>query len=291
MALTDDDYKALEKSYITRAIADAAKIYRLPSIEAREKVGRRGGGDYSGILFPIWMPGDGRIIAERLRLDHPPVDAATRKAQVRYLSAPGQRNHIYFPLELPDYLSDTSLPVVLTEGEKKYLALHRFAAEANGSGKPLFLPMAFPGVYSWRGIVGITTDANGRRVPEKGAISDFALVDWRGRKSVICYDTNVHTNPMVRAARQGLARYLESEGAQVYFIDLPEGPGINGVDDYLYVRGPEAFRKLYEGATRYRWHDELIKGDQGKLLASLANTLTALQLAPDWHAVIGFSEF
>jgi hypothetical protein len=54
--LTAADLTALAQSYITPAIADAAGLYRVPSIEGRELVGRNGGGDYAGIAFPGQMP-------------------------------------------------------------------------------------------------------------------------------------------------------------------------------------------------------------------------------------------
>jgi hypothetical protein len=65
--LTTDDYKDLEQSYISREIADAAGLYRVNSLEGRELVGRRGGGDYAGIVFPYRRPGTKDSVLDRLR--------------------------------------------------------------------------------------------------------------------------------------------------------------------------------------------------------------------------------
>src|SRR5262249_13172061 len=169
--LTRDDYAALERSWITREIADAAGIYRLPSIEARDLIGRKGGGDYGGIVFPYSWPRMKGVILHRLRLDHPPLEADGRP-QHKYLTAPGERNRLYLPPCDPKLLSDIALPVVLTEGEKKALALWRAAREsANGTGTPTFLPIAISGVWNFRGVTGIRNNAKGERTPETGVIT------------------------------------------------------------------------------------------------------------------------
>ena len=49
MQLTVNDYNALACCYITPAPADAAGLYRVDSLEGRDRVGRKGGGDYAGI--------------------------------------------------------------------------------------------------------------------------------------------------------------------------------------------------------------------------------------------------
>src|SRR5215831_1149983 len=90
--LTADDYRGLQESYIPPDIADAAGLYRVDSLEGADLVGRRNTGDYSGIVFPYRWPGTTSPIAYRVRLDHPPFDAATGKPKNKYLSAPGMRN-------------------------------------------------------------------------------------------------------------------------------------------------------------------------------------------------------
>ena len=296
MRLTDADYAALERSYITRSLAQAAGLYRVDSLEGRELVGKRGSGNWGGIAYPNHRPGESAVIGVHLRLDCPPIDALTGKELGKYQAPPGQRNHFYCLLAEPRALSDPSVTAVFAEGQKKYLALVHAAIEAaalNGaaSGTQLFCAIGLFGVDGWHGKIGSTTDAEGRRVDVKGAVPDFDRFEWRGRKVILCFDANTHTNQNVRWARSRLARELESRGAIVYLIDLPEGPGINGPDDFLYVNGLDAFLALYRGCGRYDWHDELVKSEKGKILPTFSNALTALRLAPAWRDVLGYNEF
>jgi predicted P-loop ATPase len=200
------------------------------------------------------------------------------------------------PLEDPAWLADSTLPVVVSEGEKKYLALHRAAEEGaatlnGGTGRPLFLSITFGGVWSWRGVVGAAADARGQRVQVKGPVPDLDRIVWKSRKVILCFDTNAAFKGEVRAARTALARHLESLGAEVYLIDLPPSPGVNGVDDYLAQVGLMPFLDLWKHATRYDWHDELVRSDKGKILPTFGNALTALRLAPAWNSVLGYNEF
>jgi predicted P-loop ATPase len=295
MQLTEQDFAALERCYITREIAQAAGLYRVDSLEGRERVGRRDAGDYSGLIFPYRAPGTKDTIAERLRLDNQPVELGTHKPLHKYVSPPGQRNRLYWPLTDPEWLADATLPIVITEGEKKYLSLIHAARECatqNGSnGRPPFAAAGLAGVWCWRGVVGATHNADGHRVPVKGVIPDFDKANWLRRRVYICFDANAETNQLVRAARWHLAHELESRGALVLMIELPGAAGINGVDDYLAGFGLEAFLQLLYRATRYDWRNELTKSDNGKILPTVSNALTALRLDPVWHGALGYNEF
>lgn len=296
MRLTEEDYRILKACYVLPKYADAAGVYRATSMEGAERMGRRNTGDFSGLVFPYRNPGRREIVGERERLDHPPIDLAKNKPEFRYLSPPGQRNHFYWPLADPAWLEDVTMPIVISEGEKKYLALHRAAFEnLNGTGRPHYMAITFPGVWSWRGTVGAGVDKDGRRGPVKGAIPDFELVKWKGRRVVIVFDSNVQVNESVRAARAHLARELAARGAEVFFIDLPSLVGevhINGVDDFLAAcGGPELFLELFHNALRWSWRDDLAKSERGKILPLIKNAILAFQLAPEWNGVLGYDEF
>jgi predicted P-loop ATPase len=292
MTLTDDDYAALQRSFINRELADAAGIYRVTSIEGRDLVGRRGAGDFSGLLFPYKWPGTPDVVLNRLRLDSPPVDVATGKPQHKYLSAAGDRNHLYFPPCTPKLAEDTTVPVVITEGEKKTLSLWRAALESgNGAGRPAFLPIGIPGVWNFRGTVGLHTTAGGKHVPEKGVIPDFDRIPWKQRRVTILFDVNAASNPSVSAARRELARELSRREAEVYLADLPESPEINGCDDYLARFGVQKLLAILNQVTRYDWRTELLVNDKGAPIPVLANILTVLRSAPEWCGVLAFNEF
>ena len=138
-----------------------------------EIVGRRGGGDYSGILIPYFLPGSDQVRDYRLRRDHPDLEYDTGgslKPKRKYLSPPGRSNMLYLPPGVSQsLLGDPMLPVVITEGEFKTLALWR-AAHYGASSRPRFLPLGVSGVYNWRGTIGKTVGPDGSRMDIKGAI-------------------------------------------------------------------------------------------------------------------------
>ena len=268
--LTSADYAALERgSWITREIAAAARLYRVSSLDGRDVVGRRGGGNYAGIVFPYIWPGENHASLERLRLDNPPVDPATHKAENKYLQASGTRAKLYLPPCDPALIGDADTGVIITEGEKKALSLWRAAREAgNGTGKPAFLPVAVPGVWGWKGTVGTTTNAQGERVQEKGVISDLERILWTGRRVTILFDANADTNAKVKAARRRLAGELADRGAEVWIASLPAGEGINGVDDFLALHGLPALlevltlAKPFDASEELRRHDTTDAGNE-----------------------------
>jgi predicted P-loop ATPase len=281
----------LERSYITKAIADAAGLFRVNSIEGRELVSRKGAGNFAGTVYPYRLPGEHHSVLNRLRLDAPPVETNGKTAH-KYLTAPNERNRLYFPPCAPDQLKDGTIPLVITEGEKKTLALWRMAVEtANGSGKPPFLPVGVAGVWNWRGTVGVTTGPLGDRVPEKGPLPDLDLIAWQGRKVTILFDANASTNQSVNGARRALAVELTRRGAIVWLADLPASPGVNGCDDFLYLFGCSKLQEVFDGSRRWLWREELKKGDKGQPLGILANAITTLESAPEWFGVLAFNEF
>ena len=263
--LLPSDYENLQQSYITREIADSALLRRLTNEEGKEIVGRRDHEDYAGILVPFLWPGQQHASNHRIRRDNPPVQNKNgkRKEKDKYLSPPGYGNSLYFhPDTPPAILTDPTATLVLTEGQKKTLALVRLGYEGcsdSSAAGPLFTPAGLNGVWGWLGKTGTVVNASGKRVPEKGTITDFSRIQWRGRKVYIWFDTNVHTDRMVAAARNGLAQVLAERGAEVYLIDLPIEDGINGIDDFLAKHGPGPALALFRSARLFDPKEKLTK--------------------------------
>src|SRR5260370_27103093 len=69
--LTPADHAALESRWIDPEMARRAGLRRVDSLTGGEIVGRRGGGDYSGMLIPSFLPGPDQLRDYRLRADHP----------------------------------------------------------------------------------------------------------------------------------------------------------------------------------------------------------------------------
>jgi Virulence-associated protein E/Domain of unknown function (DUF3854) len=219
------------------------------------------------------------------------------KPKQKYLSPPGRGNMLYFaPGVTNTQLRDTTLPLVITEGEFKTLALWRLANW--NVERPCFLPVGVSGVYNWRGIIGKTTGPDGSRRDVKGPIPDLERIAWKNRKVVIAYDADSGHKELVRFARADLARHLRGCGAVVGFLEWDDRQG-KGIDDHLALVGPERVidqlaRVSFAGL---RWQDELLRSkvssdkSENSVLPILANATTALRLAPEWQGVLAYDEF
>jgi uncharacterized protein (DUF927 family) len=249
--LNADDYSKLARSWIPRELADQALIRRVASHEGGRLIGRNGSGDWSGLVFHYAWPGDDYARAHRVRLDRPELELRPDgkvKEKGKYLAAPGRGSMLYFVPGTPAaWLEDTALPIAITEGEKKGIALFRLACE--NSDAPRFVAVALPGVWNWRGTVGKEAGPDGSRLSVKGPIPDLARVHWKARKVYIVFDSNVHANYSVRSARSSLARELRKRGAHVFFVNVPELEGVNGIDDWLALRGPEEVLNAFDNAS------------------------------------------
>jgi hypothetical protein len=248
--LTGDDYAALEKSWITRAIADAAMLRRVEDYEGREIVGQKRR-NCAGILISYYWPGDASAFNHRLRRDNPDWTQGKNgkpKQDRKYLSPPNGGNRIYIPPGVtPEQLADSKIPIALVEGEKKALALWRLANYE--TDRPRFIPIAIAGVWNWRGRVGKTGGPNGERLDVTGPIGDLSRIEWKARKVFIVFDSNVQTNDSVKWARKGIARELARRSAKVDFVNLPENCGVNGIDDLLAVWGPDKVLELFDSSV------------------------------------------
>jgi predicted P-loop ATPase len=248
-----------------------------------------------------FAPGDRHVREYRLRRDHPDLEADSSgqlKVKQKYLSPPGRSNMLYLPPGCDDaLLGNAELPLIVTEGEFKTMALWRLAT-FGVQNDPRFLPVGISGVFNWRGTVGKATAPDGQRLNVKGPILDLDWITWKGRKVIIAFDADAAVKDQVRFARIELAQHLRRQGAVVGFLewDLAHGKGI---DDHLAAVGPEAV--LSEIArvrfTAFNWREELIRAKptpahpQGNIYPVLANAITALRHSPEWQGVLAFNEF
>lgn len=246
--LTEGDYAGLASSWITRELADAAMLRRVDCLTGQEILGQKGSRNCSGMLIPYYWPGEPHSVAYRVRRDNPDwgTDKNSKpKPERKYLAPPESRNRLYIPIGISaEQVADGTMPLVITEGEKKALALNRLASHEVDEKR--FIPVALPGVWNWRGTVGKANGPKGERVDVKGPIRDLDRITWKDRKVSIVFDTNVHTNDSVKWARKGIATELTARGAEVELVNLPEDCGVNGVDDLLATWGPARVLELFE---------------------------------------------
>jgi len=242
---TPADLAALAAIGITKHLAvERAGLRRVTHTEARDHCGIQYRSDHlEGLAIPYLNPDDDRVLAWRVRRDHPEVDR-DGKSIAKYLSS-SDRKRLYFAPGCRPLLADTSVPVIIVEAEKSAIAI--LDAEARCGRRPA-LAIGTGGCWGWRGVTGKATGPTGARVDEKGPLPCLDRVTWTNRDTIIVYDSNVSANDNVKAARRSLAKELTKRGAQVRAVDLPAEAGINGPDDHIGRHGAESFFALVDAA-------------------------------------------
>ncbi|MGB7553724.1 MAG: DUF3854 domain-containing protein [Candidatus Korobacteraceae bacterium] len=189
---------------------------------------------------PYFSIASGQRVTARIRRDNPEMEDG--KAKDKYISAYGDRRHLYFPPDAADKLKTAETPVVLVEAEKSCLALTAWAERTGTS----LLPVGMGGCWGWRGRIGKVENAHGERVDELGPISDLSYCD--GRKVYLLLDSNVAGNPKVRQAQSALVAELQKRNRETRLCHLPDGRDVNGPDDYIAVCGDDAMAQVLANA-------------------------------------------
>jgi len=147
----------------------------------------------------------------------------------RYAQPPNSGCNVYLPplLELPwsAYADDPTKPLVITEGELKAACACSLGVATIGLG----------GVYNWRSAKH-----------HQEFLPILERFNWLERSVILCFDSDLATNPMVRIAAARLAKVLAARGAMVGWAALPPGPenAKQGLDDYAFANGGAALMDL-----------------------------------------------
>lgn len=151
--------------------------------------------------------------------------------EAKYVRTSGCSAGPFMPTEvrqLEGLLTDTSLVVVITEGEKKALS----------------------GVSHGLVCIGLAgVDAIGpkpKRGEKKRLDEDLEKLAIRGREFFIAFDSDRINKPKVRAAETRVVRELIQRGCHVFSIQLPPAPDGRkvGLDDFLVAEGAQGFERL-----------------------------------------------
>jgi hypothetical protein len=242
----------LAASAVSPETAKRAGVTRITSADAR-RLGFSGNAydaaNLAGLAFPYRDPRTGAEILTRIR---PDVAVNGRK----YLAPVGSRNRLYLPFPTSALLEDIRFPAVITEGEKKTLAV----AEAT-EGR--YLAVGVSGVWNWR-----TSDKEKRPLRDRPGtetvrvnsrpIEDLDWITWKGRRAYIVFDSDGAANADIQRAEKGLADELRKRGATPLVVSLQNAVsgGKQGIDDLLAPLAPEsrfaAFERLLHAAAPRR---------------------------------------
>jgi D5 N terminal like/Domain of unknown function (DUF3854) len=239
---------------IDRETVISANLVRVDNFTARQLTGQNGPHDLSGIAIPYYRPGTSEPLEYSVRLDDPPMTELGKNGEFKetrkYLWPMGRPNRFYIPPGTKaEWLLGPSIPAVFVEGVKKALAFWGLAFHglSETAEKPRFVVIGLNGVWNWLTKTGREETEDGGWNPTSGPLPDFAWFAWEKRPVIILYDSNVQTNPNVRAARKGLAQELRSRNvAEVCYVDLPPIEGINGIDDLLGLWSKDRVLALLE---------------------------------------------
>ena len=147
----------------------------------------------------------------------------------RYTQPAGTGCGVYLPPLLPvawtEIARDPKTPVVITEGELKAACACALGIATVGLG----------GVYSWRSAKDL-----------QELLPALEVFTWVNRNVVICFDSDIAKNAMVRLAASQLACVLARRGALVAWTAPPPGPedSKQGLDDYAYAHRATALETL-----------------------------------------------
>jgi predicted P-loop ATPase len=293
--LTPHDREAIcQEHWLTNEICDAAGLKRIPDFEGRRITGwsKR---NCAGILIPFPTLDGSISSAFRIRRDNPDKRVNLKGETVierKYAQPYGQRNHIYWaPGTTVEDIQNPALPIIITEGEYKTLALWRLAN--HDTSIPRFLPIGLGGVDAWMGRDGKQTLPGGDTADTSGIIPDMRRIVWEDRQVVIAYDADLQRKPTVKGSRKRLAVELRTAGAVVAYLEWDERNG-KGVDDWLSEVGPATALSAYEAINwdcTTGWKALLDRPESGAPRAHVLNVLTAFRNASEWDGVIGYNDF
>ena len=234
--LTDRHRAELHASGLSDETIEVAGIYTADSAEIKRILGWAPKGvDWGqGLVFPFHFPDEPDTSYSRVKLDFP----RDRDGKpVKYESPRAVGNRPYFPVGFFDALNGAKT-TIFTEGEKKALSVTQ-------TGTPC---IGLIGVWGWQD-KRLRSDT-GRAYGERHLIPALARIDWKGRDTIIIFDSDAATKSEVRLAEARLADSLTKAGANVRIGRLPAtGQDKVGVDDFLVAHGDDGPARLREVVT------------------------------------------
>jgi hypothetical protein len=219
-SLSDEHRKWLrEESAISDDVIDERGYYTLERPEIATLVAME-------VIHPIALKAEGWLGIPITRPDSIKHGEIIRvfgaQGTQKYLWPTGERNAFDVHPYGWDYILDTDVPVVMTEGVKKADAV---LSAARAAGTPL-LVVAVNGNWGWHCKINKASVA----------CPDFLDIPWKERKVYVIPDSDFRTNDNVRKGWSELASYLAGKtGSNRAFMVVPPAAGTakQGADDFL----------------------------------------------------------
>ncbi|MSU77460.1 MAG: DUF3854 domain-containing protein [Gemmataceae bacterium] len=199
-------------------------------------------GQHGGALEIPFFDLQGKKVTgyRRLKFDSP---RAKGGKKIKYESPVGIPSRVYFPpVSMTDAATDTSVDLIIVEGEKKCLAADQTVRAAGWKCRVIGLV----GVYGFA--KKRKRDADEKPVGDRELLPDLDGIVWQGRKVYVVYDSDAVTNPNVQYAEYELAHALTMRGAVVVVVRLPGDSVKVGLDDYLLTHTADDLRRLMDAA-------------------------------------------
>ena len=209
----------LQKSGLTDESIEQSGIRTVfPPSEINKKIGS----NIPGLTSCYEIPYDNNF--SRFRAFY---DSKSKGRNPRYLQRKDSGNRLYVAHAVKPVLNDPSIPLYITEGEKKTL-------KATQEG---LLCIGLSGLWNWK------------NKGSKNLIADFDLLAVKDRNVYIVPDNDwLHANKHgyrknLKQAVYALADKLKERQARVFIVELPQGEE-KGLDDYLCNHTAEEFQSL-----------------------------------------------
>jgi Domain of unknown function (DUF3854) len=173
-----------------------------------------------GVISLLAFPYDANFT--RYKVFPTDLKAKTKSGKFRYIQPTGSDAHLYIPPMVQAVLPDITVPLGITEGEKK-------ALRACHEGIPC---LAIGGLWNWL--------KDGRLLPKLKAIP------LKGRQVILFPDSDIWKRQDLLEAVYRFGHALEGEEAAIQVCAIPPGPGQTkqGLDDYLCVHRRDELEAL-----------------------------------------------
>lgn len=283
----------VEESAISDSVIERARLYSIYDAKAASKLFGMPAKIFERampiLVFPYFLPmrpRDPVVVRGRPLV---PIELRDKKGKVslaKYVSQAKSLTQLFYGpslLESTRVLEDTSIPVLITEGERKCLA-----AESAGLSC-----IAISGVDQWH--------EQGKKTLHS-QFSWLVLAEPTPRKIFLTFDRDAIDNKRVRDNENELGWLLEDHGAVVRVVRFPkDAPKL---DDFLARYGVKALMQLLADAEvdgmlppnprvkpTQDWQQTLEKlrvDSERRPIKDADNIARVLMHHPDWQGVIAF---